>query len=218
MGKKTKNFETSSYAKLDELVTRVMCDTASPSGIADAAYLFGETKDNELSVIAAALLAWKLKRVKKIALCGNSGGHGYPGFENWKSKLVKLGIPGGKIISLPLAFDFPPSTHAESYGLARYAKKAQWKNIYIIAPPLHQLRAFVTTVTAFKKEKTPTKIFNFVGLPQQWEEHIIHSQGVQKGTRSELLEKELKKIERYYKTGDLISGTEVLKYLNQRDK
>lgn len=218
MKKKSLNFESSSYAELDELVTRVLCDTASPEHVADAAYLFGETKDNEDSVLAAALLAWKLKRVRRIALCSAGEVAGYPGLKNWKAKLIKLGIPAKSIVGIPLVSDFPPSTHAESWGLARCAKKNKWKNIYVIAPPLHQLRAFVTTVTAFKKEKTLTKIFNFVGLPQQWEEHIIHSQGVQRGTRSELLGKELKKIENYYKSGDLISGDEVLKYLDQRDK
>lgn len=49
----------STYFELDELVTRVLCDT-SPARAADAAYLFGETADNESSVLAAALLAWRL--------------------------------------------------------------------------------------------------------------------------------------------------------------
>lgn len=203
---------------MDELVTRVFCDTAPAGGRADAAYLFGETADNELSVLLAALLVWRLGRTKRIALCGHPGGHGYPGFKNWRKKLIKLGIPSGKIFAVPIAADFPPSTHAESFGLARYARKKGWRTIYVVAPPIHQLRAFITTVTAVQREKAPIRIYNFAGLPQQWDEHIIHSQGIQKGTRSELLMKEMKKIEKYYKKGDLVSGEEVLKYLDRRDK
>ncbi len=214
---KSENFESYSYAELDELITRVLCDTASPARVVDAAYCFGETLDNESSVLAAALLVWKLKRVNRIALCGEKAVAGYPGFENWKAKIVKLGIGAKNIIGIPTDHDFPPSTHAEAWGLARYARKSKWKNIYVIAPPLHQFRAFVTTVTAFKREKVPARIYNFVGLPQRWEEHIIHSQGIQEGTRSELLGEELKKIETYYKKGDLVSADEVLKYLDDRD-
>src|SRR5258708_1286070 len=211
---KPKNFEASSYSEFDELVTRVLCDTAAPARLADAAYLFGETADNESSGLAAALLAGKLGRAKRIALCGEKGSHGYPGFDNWKKKLVQLGITAASIVGIPISHAFPPSTHAEAWGLAQHAKKNKWKNIYVVAPPMHQLRAFVTTVTAFTREGAPTRIFNFVGLPQRWEEHIIHSQGIQEGTRSELLGEELKKIEKYYRKGDLISGEEVLKYLN----
>src|SRR3989344_5072821 len=86
---KPKSFESRSYVELDELITRVLCDTAAPARIADAAYLFGETADNEASVLAAALLVWKLKRVKQIALPGGGEGAGYPGFDNWKEKLIK---------------------------------------------------------------------------------------------------------------------------------
>ena len=215
--KRPKNFELSSFSELDELVTRVFCDTA-PKTPADVAYLFGETADNESSVLVAASLMWKLGRTKLIALCGHSGGRGYPGFDNWKEKLVGLGVPAKKIIGVSLSRDFPPSTHAESFGLVRYAKDNDWKIIYVVAPPIHQLRAFVTVVTAVLRERSPLLIYNFVGIPQRWEEHIIHSQGVQEGTRSELLVGEMKKIEKYYKKGDLVSGEEALKYLDKRDK
>ncbi len=214
---KSKNFESSSYSELDELVTRVMCDTAAPVRVADAAYLFGETADEESSSLAAAALCWKLKRVKCVGVCGVGEVAGYPGFENWKAKLIKLGVPGKNIIGIPLANDFPPSTHAEAWGLARFVKKNKWKNIYIIAPPLHQLRAFVTAVSAIIREEAAVKAYSFVGIPEEWEEHIVHSQGKEQGkTRSEFLDDELKKIEVYYKKGDLVSGEEVLTYMDER--
>lgn len=155
--------------------------------------------------------------MKRIAICGAKKGYGYPGFGNWKKKLVKLGIPERKIVGVQISSDFPPSTHAEAWGIVRYAKKSKWRTLYIVAPPLHQLRAFVTTVTALIREKARVLAYNFVGMSQRWEEHIIHSQGIQKGTRSELLTEEFEKMERYYKKGDLISGEEVLKYLDKRD-
>lgn len=216
MAKKSSSLPAS-YSTLDELVTRVLCDTA-PDGSVDTAYLFGETKDNQESVLKAGALLYLTGPAEKIAICGLAEGSGYPGVLSWREKLISLAVPEEDILEVPPAPDFPPSTHAEALGLARFAKLHKWKSIYVIAPPLHQLRAFVTTVTEALKEYPEFLIYSFPGVPQNWEEHIVHSQGIQKGTRSELLAEELKKIEKYYKKGDLLSAEEILKYLNWRDK
>ncbi len=209
-----------SYLELAEVITRVFCDTAPPrSGKADAAYLFAETKDNENSAFAAALLIWRLRRVKKIAICDLGNIAGYPGVESWRKSLVSLGIPRSAIVTVKPAREFPPSTNAEALGLVRFAKKNnKWKTIYVIAPPLHQLRAFISAVSFAQKENRKLRIYNFPGIPQRWEERIIHSQGIQKGTRSELIGEELKKIGRYRKEGSLLSAEDILEYLNKRDK
>lgn len=211
-----KNFE-SSYPKLDELVTRVMIDTFPKGVVANAAYLFGETADNELSSLEAASLVWKSGKVKNIAICGEGAVAGYPGFEDWKEKLIKFGIPAEKIIGIHVASEFPPSTHAEALGLVRFAKKEGWKTIYIIAPPLHQLRAFVTTITEVLKENPDLLVYSFPGVAQNWEKRVVHSQGIQEGRREDLVGEELKKMEGYYQKGDLVSGEEVLRYLDRRD-
>lgn len=207
----------SSYLELDELITRVLCDTA-PRQKVDAAYLFGETADNEASVLKAGVFLYGLGPVQQLAICGMGKKDGYPGFRSWTKKLASMGIPQKDIYLIQLAKDFPPSTDAEALGLVRYAKSKGWKSLYVVAPPLHQLRAFITTVSHAIKEKSNVKIYSFPGIPQSWEEHVVHSQGIQKGTRSELLAKELEKIEKYYRKGDLVSGEEVLGYLNRRDK
>lgn len=215
MKTKIKN-PSSSYAELDELITRVFCDT-SPDGSVDVAYLFGETKDNEMSVLKAALFLYGAGPAEKIALCGMPGGHGFPGFSNWKRKLIAMGIPESDLVPIRLADDFPPSTDAEALGLVRHAKEEGWRSIYVVAPPLHQLRAFMSTVSAAIHEKAKLKIYSFHGIAQKWEDHIVHSQGVQKGTRSELLAAELKKIEKYQKKGDMLSVQDILAYLDKRD-
>ncbi|MBI2048864.1 MAG: YdcF family protein [Candidatus Liptonbacteria bacterium] len=221
MRKATKNKKGNAigfgYFELDELITRILCDTA-PRHKVDAAYLFSETVDNEASVLKAAVFLYGLGPVNKLAVAHLGRKFGYPGFRSWVKKLVAMGVPQKDVRLIPLAKDFPPSTDAEALGLVRYAKAKGWKSIYVVAPPLHQLRAFITTVSHAMKEKSDVKVYSFPGIPQSWEEHVVHSQGIQKGTRSELLAKELEKIERYYREGDLVSGEEVLGYLNKRDK
>lgn len=219
MKKKTKNKNKhigSAYFELDELITRVLCDTVQQHKV-DAAYLFSETADNEASVLKAGVFLYGLGPVSKLAVAYLEKKFGYPGFRSWIKKLVSMGIPQKDIYLIPLAKDFPPSTDAEALGLIRYAKSKKWKSLYVVAPPLHQLRAFITTVSHAIQEKSNIKVYSFPGIPQSWEEHIVHSQGIQKGTRSELLAKELEKIEKYYRKGDLVSAEEVLEYLDRRD-
>ncbi len=207
----------SGYFELDELITRILSDTA-PRGKVDAAYLFGETADEEASVLKAGVFLYGMGPARRIALCGAGKDHAFPGVKNWTGKLVTMGIPQKDIYAVPLSKEFPPSTHAEAFGLVPYAAARGWKNIYVVAPPLHQLRAFITTVSAVIRKKSPLRVYSFPGFPQSWEEYIAHSQGIQKKARSEFFSEELKKIEKYYRKGDLVSAEEVLKYLNKRDK
>lgn len=204
------------YFGLDQLITRIFSETMPPGKI-DAAYLYAETADQETSGLKTAAFLYAMGPAKRIALCGEPKGYGYPGAADWIGKLVTMGLPKKDIYLVPVSKKFPPSTHAEAFGLIPYAAKQGWKSVYVVAPPLHQLRAFVTTVSAIIKERSRLKAYSFPGLPQRWEEHVIHSQGVQKGARSELLAEELKKIEKYFKKGDLVSAREVLKYLDKRD-
>lgn len=214
--KKTESYNNA--AVLNELVTRVLCDTAPRWGRADAAYLFAETRDNDGSVLAAGEFLWRLGRVRRVCIVNQKAWVAFPGFDSWKKKLLRTGVPRTRIAGIPLAQDFPPSTDAEATGLIRFAEARGWQTIYIVAQPLHQLRAFVSCVSAAKREKSNVFIFNFTGFPQRWEDRIVHSQGIQRGTRSNLIHKELKKISRYFKKGDLVSPGNVLKYMNKRDE
>lgn len=211
-----KSFSKSSYLKLDEVVTRVLCDV-TPPGKVDAAYLFAETTDNEASVLKAGAFLYGIGPAQMVILCGLGRGIGYRGFRAWQLKLLRVGIPGKDIIGVLPAGNFPPSTDAEALGIVRYAKERDWRSFYVVASPLHQLRAFVSTVSAVIKEKANLAVYSFHGIAQSWEEYVVHSQGVLKGTRSELLGTELKKIEKYYRNGDLVSADEVLGYLDKRD-
>lgn len=203
---------------LSELITRVFCDVDLHGGVADGVFLFAQTLDNEKSVLAKGVQLWNLGCAKQIFIIDlKKSGFGFSGFNSWKKKLIKAGIPATCIIGIYLVHDIHPSTDAEALSLIRFIKKNNLHKVYIVAHPLHQLRAFISSVSAMKREKTEVHLFNFVGFPQRWDEYIVHSQGIQRGTRSALISKELEKIIRYFKKGDLISPRGVLKYMNSRD-
>lgn len=207
----------SPYVVLDELITRVLCDTAPP-GAVDAAYLFAQTRDSQESVLKAGLFLYGMGPARKLALSDLKAQAGYPGFAAWRRRLVSSGVPTRDIVPVSSAPEFPPSTAAEALGLVRLAKKLGWRTLYVVASPLHQLRAFMTVVSYLMAEAPNLAAYSFHGIAQRWEEHIVHSQGIQQGVRSELLGAELEKIEKYYQKGDVVSAREVLKYLDKRDK
>ena len=207
-----------SAALIDELVTRILCDISPRYGRADAIYLFGESQDNEASSHAAGGFLWSLGLAKWICITEAGEGFSYSGFNSWKKKLVKRGVPMAQIKGIPQFSDLPASTDAEAISLVRFAEAHNLRTVYVVAHPIHQLRVFISCVSAAKREKSQVYFFNFVGPSARWEDHITFSQGVQRGTRSNLIRKELKKIERYFKKGDLISPKGVLEYMNRRDR
>lgn len=91
----------------------------------------------------------------------------------------------------------------------------------VAAPALHLLRAFVTTVSVYLKEKAKKsssfpEIHFFPLVPQalDWGGRVVHSQGVVAGTRSELLDGELDRLWRYtMEKNDLVNPEEILNYI-----
>ena len=145
--------------------------------------------------------------------------HGYAGVRSLRSSLEHHSIPKSRIIAVPPALsDFPPSTDAEATGLVRLAHKMGWQRLIITSPPIHQFRAFISTISAAKRESLKLKIYNSVGLPPKWCEDTVHSQGIEKGLRKDLLRSgEWLRLIRYHAKGDLISADEAIEYLNLRD-
>lgn len=199
-----------------ELITRVFCDVR-PHRKADVIYIFGESLDNEDSVLEAGISLWKSGRARLVCIPSQSA-FWLTRYKVWKKRLMSGGVPESRIFGIPLSSDFPPSTDAEASGIADSAKLHNWENIYITASPLHHLRAFISTISALERKKIKLNIFNHIGIAQSWNKNIVHSQDIQHGTRRELIYNEIRKIEHYFQKGDLISSKNALKYLDSRDK
>ena len=76
----------------------------------------------------------------------------------------------------------------------------------------------MTTVRVALAEYPELKIYSFPGNALPWNEEVMHSQGRLTARRSDLIEAELARIDRYFQKGDLISFDKVLEYLDQRDQ
>lgn len=199
-----------------ELLTRILCDVG-PLGTADLIYLFAQTEDNEDSVIEKGFSLWNKGIGHTIGICAMEKKLGYSGMEKWFFRIRSKSACKPKVIGVKLDQSLPPCTDAEALGLIKLTKHKDWRTILIVAPPLHQVRVFVSTVSAAVREAVNVRIYSCVGESENWLQKVVHSQGVTTGKRKDLLKGELDKILKYHQKGDLVSAKEILSYLNQRD-
>lgn len=209
------------------LLARVFSDEVPPHK-PDAAYLVGETRDNAASVLVRGAKLWKSGVVPKIAVQANGEGYGYCGWDYSRQILLREGVLFSIIEPMFIGSEYIEAkcvnTLSEMISVVRLAKEKLWKSIYIIAPPFHQLRSFLTVITALDREYPELKVYNWPGLPLSWNENVVHSQGVLTGSRIDLFLQELKRIQAYQTATSthpllmpLISIERALQYLDQRD-
>ncbi len=231
-----------SVADLFELTHRVLCDPW-PTKRPDMLYLFGQTEHNQESSLFEAMRLWRQGRVDRIGITALPQSiaprFGFPGYEAWRGILIDGGVDENSIIPIPPAIapppqgfppevqkeiecfltagGKPPSTDAEAIGLVRFMAENRWTSVVLCSPPLHQFRAFVSTVGAAHYNGIRLLIYNWHGQPQEWDEETIHSQGIATGTRATLLTgQELPRLIRYLAARDHLSAAQNIRYLMQR--
>lgn len=202
---------------LIELLTRILCDPG-PDVPAGGAYLFGQTADNQQSVLEAGVSLINQRRAQKLLIPSSVPQCGYPGFQTWHQALIALGLEETDVSGVPVSPDSSLNTLNEAEALVRYAKASRMAQVFVVAPPFHQLRAFITTISVVLREFPELRVYNQVGTALPWDETVYHSQGTLQCTRSELIQSELARIERYRRKGDLVSEEEVSRYLHRRDR
>lgn len=200
-----------------ELQGRVLCDTSPFGGQFDAVYIFGQTRDNESSVLkTGAKLILEKKATFVIFLKTGKLVNGETFTSDYEAKLIKLGVPQKNILSTHL-HDSLAHTHTEAIALVELARQMGWERIYVTAPPFHQLRVFAETVTAICASYPTLKAYNKVGLPLPWTTTVVHSQNILVARRCDLFKPEFERLDAYHSKGDLVTAKKVLNYLDNRD-
>jgi hypothetical protein len=198
-----------------QLLIRVLCDTRPPA-VTDGAYLFGQTADNEESVFAAAGQLLTAMLTRRVLLPHTEPMSGYPGFKAWQQALHGQGIGNLQIQGVTGITSPMLHTLIEAEALVRFAKAQGYRSLYVVAPPFHQPRAFMTAVTAALRAYPDLQLYSYPGAALPWQAEVAHSQGQTRGTRSELVAGELERIRTYHEKGDLASVETVLDYLIKR--
>ena len=185
-------------------------------------YLFAQTSDNEASVLKRGAELFKKGIASEVIISDDTEGtnKGYPGSKVWKQELKKLRIPAAKITVIPCKGLL--HTLSESQALVSYCKRQ--RNVIVVTPPFHQVRAFISMVSAIGNGFVPTlRVYNRTGVSMPWLAEACHSQGTLKTTRLQLVETELERIltyqdKDYTDPGRLSGYRTVFGYLKWRDQ
>lgn len=203
-------------SELLELATKIFCDV-QPADATCAAYLFGQTVDNQHSVLTRAQRLLTKGATRRILFCGAAPGAGYPGFERWRSLVLESGVPPHCVGVVPFDSSAVLNTYTEAEAVVHHCRMHNYQSLSVIAAPFHQLRAFSTAITLALRHHPQLKLFSVVGDPLPWDETVTHSQGTLKAAREQLIASEVQRIDRYQRKGDLAATSDLLAYLRSRD-
>lgn len=197
-----------------------------PAVVAEAAYLFGNTPDNEESVLRGgiAVTGKKLQAVG-LYLCGGDpyratpdGPIAYAGFNAWRERLLETDWTLEQFIHEVPRSQNPWHTGTEAREFIKLAKHYRWKRALLIAPPFHMLRAFLNAVSQAIRQDVSVRLYCAPGPAQPWHEKALYSQGFVTQARIDLEDGEWERITRWYGNDlDLVPYEEVMSYLRWRD-
>ncbi len=197
----------------EELLHRIFCDPLPPS--CGAAYIFGQTPDNESSIFQRAQSLVERGQTDAVWIPGTEAMSGYPGKTVWCDRITSYVSPE---LVQPVPTDPTDSlnTLIEAQATVRYAKAQGVKSLLVVAMPFHQQRAVMTIITVALAEYPTLRVYSAPGMAMDWQATVVHSQGTLQGKCYELIYGEQERIDKYGKKGDLASRGAVLNYLRQR--
>lgn len=201
---------------------RVVLDN-QPLERLDAIYVMAEAPDNvpvTLKAVAQEFIIIKRKHdeAPRVLVMGwDTGKFGYPGFTRYKNGLLEVGIEPELITVVP-ALSAAENTRTEALSLAAYLRDAGFERVLVVAPTVHQPRAFLTILAACLEEGIgrSVRLYNRVA-GQPWNQYVTHQQGKNAGTMHKLLDDETRRIRAYHANGHVALGKEVFEYMDWRD-
>lgn len=215
--------------QLRTLYWRVYTEADQTPPRADLAYLFGQTKENQASVLDVAP-----NFSGPIGIVGDEGteASGYPGFSAWKRELIARGIGEERILGIPGTFSadregvFRGNTLTEAAALVRLLRERRMESVVIVATYWHLLRCVMTTVGMALREYPELKIYPAHGASLPWDEVVPHSQGRTMGSRADLMAEEIFRLLDYHEQDEIPAAEnlaasipeaeEVLAYFDKR--
>ena len=141
----------------------------------------------------------------------------FGGSQMWRELFARFGVPEKHI----LATDTAVHTGMEADEFVRIAKEQGWNSIAIVALPFHQLRCFLTMVTAMKKAQHYVGVYNLSVHGLVWHAsapRVVLGGSFEEGTNMNRILGEYDRIARYTKEGKCATLAEALAYLAKRGK
>lgn len=179
----------------------------------DSMYLFGVTSDNENSTFISARKLLDKGLTERVLIDNMPPQNGFSGFSEWSKKLSELyGIhPQGLDIDTSKGYN----TLTEAESLVRYSSKENLNSLYLITPPFHLLRAFMTTSSVAIREDPGVNFFAYGGAEQDWNQVMEYHLWVT-SRRIDSIKSEIERIKKYQAKGDIESTKKIMDYIVHR--
>ena len=211
---------SSGLTKLVELHDVIFSDTEPLRGV-EAVYLFGQTQHQEQGMFSSAKeIRDKGLQVPVFVLNGPDPSDtrykqsGFPGFAQWSARLKSS--YGLEAVPLQPRDMNKLNTFTEAEALVDLSEADGPKSWYLVAANFHMPRAFISAASVVIQRLPSLKVYAYPGAEQDWNEVVIHSQGVTTGTRRDLIRGEVERIKNYTKPGNLEPLERVLEYCAKR--
>jgi hypothetical protein len=102
------------------------------------------------------------------------------------------------------------NTFTEANAVVRFFKQYAIQTYHICSPAFHLPRAFQSMVS----NQPSATIYVITGTIRDWQQTIVHSQGMLKDSVSNLIHHEQMRMHNYMKKGDLVPLTDCIAYMN----
>lgn len=206
-----------SVQELDELFGFVYLDSREPPP-ETVGYLVAMLKANGKSVLNRGSQLLNMGIVNALCICGNPYAGHYPGGEAWKSELIERHVPADLIHFSIVPPGTPEHTYSASMAFVHKAKEMGWKHATITAAPFHQVRAFVSVVSATLRHYPELTLYSRPGMDQDMAERCVYNQQGDTTYRMTSIPQEWDRIITYHANvqGDLVSAGEVVEYMKRR--
>lgn len=198
-----------------EFLTRILSDPM-PNGKVDGLFLFSQTTDNEAAVLESGVALYHLGIVNRLLIMDCPAMNGFPGIKQWRSHITNHGVPDNAVENVENIEKGNLHTLIEARSLVHHAIKNDYKRIILMSSAFHQVRCFLTSVTALKIVGGYLAFYSQPGKPLDWNQTVVHSQGNLTKSRKDLIYTEFERIEKYQAQGDLLSCQAGIEYLDQR--
>ncbi len=204
----------------------VLASSSEPSEKVQFIYLVTQARDNNAAIIDAAVrISLQNNRTKDKVKIGVCGLH-HPAcddYEIMRTKLMLKGVRSSEIVRIGSSHPNVGegkkfrwfNTKVEMEVVVLHCLKMGISRVGVCSSVMHQPRAYLAAISALSKYKAGKfmSVFSLPGEPLDWNRFAVHSQGITRGKRAELLEGEILRIFEYWREGDMVAPSYGLKYL-----
>jgi hypothetical protein len=167
---------------------------------------------HNINMLNPMIYSLKKHNIIKIHIIQNA--YSVSGVETYEENMKKYNEHGIVTAYIPFNHDII-HTKNESDIVIDYARNNGYKNIILLAPTFHILRATMTMISSAIEKEADIKIQSIINDTSDWNELCSTHQGNTYATLNDTLELDLDRIFKYMEKGDIKRSSEIWEYLNK---